>query len=112
MNVASWLEILKYFFYIFFLCRVAFADEKFITDITPNQVRDVGESVDLSCTVDGAEHKPFWLKRNRDRQSDLSILSIGAAMAFSGPRLNVTQNGNTYILSVSLSSPTMQGANE
>lgn len=77
-------------------------DRKFIADITPNQVRGVGESVDLSCTVDeSANTSPFWFKRSRDRQTDPSILTTGSTMAFNHPRMNISRIGNTFVLTVS-----------
>lgn len=94
--------------FLCFIFSVAFGDDSnLIVDITPDQVRGVGESVNFTCTLDeSTKILPFWLKRNRNRltdPSDPTVMSVGNIIALNDPaqRFTISQVGPTYTLSVS-----------
>jgi hypothetical protein len=78
-----------------------------ITYITPEQVKDLDESVTLSCTAQNIENSNVvWLKLNEDDPSNPAILTMGSTLVMSSEkRYNFTTannaNGVTYSLKVS-----------
>lgn len=73
-----------------------------IVDISVEQVKSIGESVLLNCTVNNPEKKyVIWEKKHPDYGM---TLSTNRSLTINDPRigLNVTESPETYILKVNI----------
>jgi hypothetical protein len=74
-----------------------------ITYITPEQIKNVGEEVQLNCTVQNTQnYAVIWNKKNRDKPQDSSVISVKASLIISDSRfeMNHDVNTSTYSLKV------------
>lgn len=77
-------------------------EKKIITSITPEQVKNIGESAELNCTVENPnDYSVLWSKKSRDRPSDPMVLSIGEHLTIKDSRFKLTTNNVTFTLHVS-----------
>ncbi|CAD7084383.1 unnamed protein product [Hermetia illucens] len=76
-----------------------------ITAISPEQIRDIGSSVTLNCTIENASrYAVSWAKRHRDQPSDSVALTFRTQLTINDPRfeVNETMNGTTMIYSLTI----------
>jgi hypothetical protein len=74
-----------------------------ISYISPEQIKDVGEEVQLNCTTPNVgDYSVIWNHRNRDRPQDSSIISANKGLIVSDKRfaLNFDETTTTYSLKV------------
>lgn len=86
----------------FLLCSVSADDINFIS---PEQIKELGDSVTFNCTVDNpGKSTVMWSRRDRDRTADSAvILSVAKQMTLHEERirLNISEDGSVYLLQVS-----------
>lgn len=71
-----------------------------ITFISPEVIRDIGDSAELNCTVDNPnDFSVLWSKKAKNQ--DPVPLSIGNHLTVKDRRFNLTSDGKTYTLHVS-----------
>lgn len=72
-----------------------------ITYISPEVVRDIGETAELNCTVDNpSDFSVLWSKKAKNQ--DPVPMSIGNILTVKDRRFNLTTDGKTYTLTVSI----------
>lgn len=75
-----------------------------IESISPEQVKDIGDSAILNCTVNNPDnYTVIWYRIVRDRPTDNVALTIGSALTMKDARfeLIITNNSKSYLLNVS-----------
>lgn len=76
-----------------------------IESISPEQIKDIGDSAILNCTVNNPDNYTIiWTRKDRDRPTDNVVLTIGSALTMKDARfeLIITNNNTSYLLNVSV----------
>lgn len=76
-----------------------------IESISPEQVKDIGDSAILNCTVDNPDnYTVIWTRKVRDRPTDNVVLTIGSSLTMKDAKfeLIITNNSKSYLLNVSI----------
>lgn len=76
-----------------------------IESISPEQIKNIGDSAILNCTVNNPDnYTVIWTRKNRDRPTDSNVLTMGSALAMKDGRfeLIITNNSKSYLLNVSI----------
>lgn len=76
-----------------------------ITSISPEQIKDIGESVTLECDIDNVgKFTVGWQKTNRERSQNVNSISLGPTLAVAEDRFKVSvdkeNNTMNYTLTV------------
>ncbi|XP_019528163.3 lachesin [Aedes albopictus] len=77
-----------------------------ITSISPEQIKDIGESVTLECDIDNVgKFTVGWQKTNRERSQNVNSISLGPTLAVAEDRFKVSvdkeNNTMNYTLTIS-----------
>lgn len=76
-----------------------------ISYISQEQIKDIGGTVELSCSVQYAQDYPvLWIKIGRDRRMDPLPISTGSSLIIRDSRFALRTNDadSTYTLQVTL----------
>lgn len=95
------MSLLNFIILLFPLCCLSQRTPS-ISHITQEQIKDIGGSVDLDCSVQYAkEYTVLWTKTGRDR-SDSVFLSTGSSLVIKDSRfsLRYDQSSSTYTLQI------------
>lgn len=74
-----------------------------IVAISPEQICDIGDSVELNCTVDNPDNNSvIWTKKERDHPSEFVILSMDSSLSMRNSRFNISisNDSKSYLLKV------------
>ncbi|XP_021711599.1 lachesin [Aedes aegypti] len=77
-----------------------------ITSISPEQIKDIGESVTFECDIDNVgKFTVGWQKTNRERSQNVNSISLGPTLAVAEDRFKVSvekeNNTMNYTLTIS-----------
>lgn len=82
---------------LFFVLFVGFADDSVISNISPDQVKDIGEEVILNCTVQNP--KKYYVSWVKDR----STISLSEILAARSDRFEIKHDNATDTFSLYVS---------
>lgn len=83
------------------LCKSEMSNSK-ITNITIDQIKNRGDNVELSCTVNNPDSlSVLWTKTYKDKLSDQTVLSVNNVMLVQDSRYSIFKDKETYTLKVS-----------
>lgn len=93
---------INYFFRVFaVLCENENTNASIVA-ISPEQICDIGDSVELNCTVDNPDNNSvIWIKKDRDRPNEIVILSMDTSLSMRNSRFGISSNDSkSYLLKV------------
>lgn len=76
-----------------------------ISYISQEQIKDIGETVELHCSIQYAQDYPvLWIKVNKDNINEQVALSTGTALIIRDSRFAIRHDtaSATYVLQVSI----------
>lgn len=84
-------------------CEVELSNESEIIS-PPLQVRSIGESVQLNCTVKDADlFTVSWSKKSRTNPAEIFMFTMASSLTIKDPRFSIYYDANTTTYSLSIS---------